>query len=125
MVVYGDGNQTRSLIYISDMINGLEKLIDADGVSTLTSMQQRIFNVGNPGEFTINQVAEMANDLAHKYLDKNVCITHIPQFDQTDPKVRKPDIACIQTLLGFNPEVSFSDGLERTFLHYRNIYNKK
>ncbi len=125
MVVYGDGNQTRSLVYISDMINGLEKLVEADVISSFTSMQQRIFNIGNPGEFTINQVADMANDLARKYLNRDVIITHIPQFDQTDPKVRKPDIAYIQTTLGFNPEVIFMDGLEKTFLHYQDVCNKK
>ncbi len=124
MTIYGSGNQTRSPIYVDDMVRGLTQLIESDIITTFPDIQQRIFNIGNPEELSINQVATIVNEIALKHKKRTVPINHIPQFDATDPKVRKPDIRYINQILGFTPLISFTEGIEKMFLHYTNKMQK-
>lgn len=118
MTIYGDGTQTRSPIYISDMVKGLTQLIESELITSFTSISQRIFNIGNPEEYSINQIADMVNKISLQYKNTETPITHIPQFDTTDPMVRCPDILYIHKVTGFYPQVSFQDGLQKMFNHY-------
>lgn len=118
LTVHGDGKQTRSFAYVSDTVDGIMRVMASNSIGTFSSIQERIFNVGNPGEFTINEAALMVNDLCKKYLGRDAIIRHIPQFDATDPKIRKPDISRIYSFTEYSPRVLFAEGLEKTFLFY-------
>ena len=118
LTIYGTGNQTRSFAYVADTVQALYKLATNDSIAQLEDIDDRIFNVGNPQECSINVVAQKINNLSQKHLDKTVSITHIPQFDFTDPKVRKPDITKISHALDYHPNIDFDQGLEKTFLYF-------
>lgn len=121
MTVYGTGEQTRSLCYISDNIDAITRIVTNDEIGSLPRIEQRVFNVGNPEEHTINDVAQYVNELSLKYLGRSTQITKIPQFDQTDPKVRRPDLTRTTKQTGYTPHVSFKEGLEKIFLEYYNV----
>ncbi len=131
LIVHGSGNQTRSFAYVTDTVDGLVRLLDYDDwimkqvqddtyYAGLSQIQERVFNIGNPTEFTINELAQIVVDLGREKLGKNATIEHIDQFDATDPYLRRPDITKAQKLLNFNPTVSLTEGLTKTldyFLH--------
>jgi dTDP-glucose 4,6-dehydratase len=106
LTVYGDGTQTRSFCYISDLIDGLQHLLRAD--------IQTPVNIGNPDERTILELAELIIDLT----DSNSAITHEPLPPQ-DPQVRKPDISKARAELGWEPDVSLQDGLEDSITYFK------
>lgn len=101
LTVYGDGSQTRSFCYVSDLIRGIYRLLISDFTDPV--------NIGNPTEFTIKQFAEMINQLT----GNKAGIVYEP-LPKDDPKVRKPDITRAKTLLGWEPEVSIESGLRTT-----------
>lgn len=131
MIIHGSGNQTRSPAYVSDTIEGIISVLESEKIGTFSSIEQRIFNVGTPEEFSINEIANLVNQLAEKYLHRTVPIKHVPHFDHTDPQVRKPDITYLNAITSFNTRVPFIMGLEKTFLHYyhqlarESIYGKE
>lgn len=106
ITVYGDGSQTRSLIYVSDEIEGIHRLLLSDVTDPV--------NVGNPQEMTIKELAETIRDLA----GSTSAITYHP-LPQDDPKVRQPDITRARTLLGWEPSVPVREGLRRTIEDFR------
>lgn len=110
IAVYGDGSQTRSFCYISDMTEGLEKLMLLDG------LDREVINLGNPEEITILEAAE----LVKKLVKSNSEITFKP-LPENDPKRRNPDISKAKRLLGWTPKVSLNEGLLRTIEYYRKV----
>ena len=101
LTVYGDGEQTRSFCYVSDMVDGLVSLVHSD--------VQTPVNLGNPDERTINELAELVVEVTGSESD----ITHEPLPPQ-DPQVRRPDISKARAELGWEPEVQLRDGLRRS-----------
>ncbi len=106
LTVYGDGSQTRSFCYVSDLIRGIYRLLMSDFNEPV--------NIGNPTEFTIKQFADMINRLT----GNKAGIVYEP-LPKDDPKVRKPDISRAKTLLGWEPEVDIETGLRITIEWFR------
>lgn len=106
--IYGDGKTTRSFCYVEDTVRALVELIDKG--------EQRIYNVGNPDEYTLLELSETISDICgHK---TNQVFKERPQ---DDPLVRRPDITRIKTDIGWEPMVGLREGLEATVNHYRNL----
>jgi dTDP-glucose 4,6-dehydratase len=110
ITIFGDGSQTRSLVYISDEIEGIYRLLMAEGVHDP-------LNIGNPHEMTIKQLAELIRDLS----GSNSEITYHP-LPQDDPKVRQPDTSKAKTMLGWEPKVPVEEGLQRTIEDFRQRF---
>jgi dTDP-glucose 4,6-dehydratase len=108
LTVYGDGSQTRSLCYVSDLVRGV--------LGVLERGDEMPVNLGNPSEVTVLQLAETIIRLA----DSKSEIVH-RDLPVDDPKQRRPDITRARTLLGWEPEVSFEDGLGRTLEYFRSV----
>ncbi|XP_039007567.1 UDP-glucuronic acid decarboxylase 2-like [Hibiscus syriacus] len=98
LTVYGDGKQTRSFQYVSDLVEGLMRLMEGEHVGP--------FNLGNPGEFTMLELAEVVQET----IDPNAKIEFRPNTED-DPHKRKPDIGRAKELLGWEPKVSLRKGL--------------
>ncbi|OMO81942.1 NAD-dependent epimerase/dehydratase [Corchorus olitorius] len=98
LTVYGDGKQTRSFQYVSDLVEGLMRLMEGEHVGP--------FNLGNPGEFTMLELAEVVQET----IDPNAKIEFRPNTED-DPHKRKPDISRAKELLGWEPKVSLRKGL--------------
>jgi dTDP-glucose 4,6-dehydratase len=107
VTVFGDGSQTRSLCYVSDLVDGIYRLMMSDTSDPV--------NVGNPHELTIRELAE-----------RIVALTGSPSriverpLPVDDPKVRQPDITRARTLLGWEPKVPLEEGLPRTLAYFRS-----
>jgi UDP-glucuronate decarboxylase len=105
ITIYGDGSQTRSFCFVDDLIEGFVRLFNSDSVGPI--------NLGNPGEFTMNQLAELVIELTRS---KSTVIHE--RLPQDDPKQRQPDISLAQkSLSGWSPKISLEEGLEKT-IHY-------
>ncbi|XP_009414893.2 UDP-glucuronic acid decarboxylase 2 [Musa acuminata AAA Group] len=98
LTVYGDGKQTRSFQYVSDLVEGLIKLMEGEHVGP--------FNLGNPGEFTMLELAKVVQDT----IDPDAKIEFRPNTAD-DPHKRKPDITRAKELLGWEPKISLREGL--------------
>lgn len=98
LTVYGDGKQTRSFQYVSDLVEGLMRLMEGDHVGP--------FNLGNPGEFTMLELAQVVQET----IDPSAKIEFRPNTED-DPHKRKPDITKAKELLGWQPTVSLRNGL--------------
>lgn len=98
LTVYGDGEQTRSFCYVSDMIDGLVALLESD--------VEEPVNIGNPDERTINELAEVVLDV----VGSNSGITY-EELPPQDPEVRRPDISKAMSELGWKPEIPLREGL--------------
>jgi dTDP-glucose 4,6-dehydratase len=107
LTIYGDGSQTRSFCYVTDLVEGIWRLLQADFHEPV--------NLGNPDEVTILQFADEIRALA----GPGCSIVYRP-LPQDDPKVRRPDISRARKLLGWEPKVDRADGLRRTMEHFRN-----
>ena len=119
MVIHGNGKQTRSFCYVSDMVNGLYSLLMTDIFDNNTSLLDRVINLGNDGEFTINELAKKANILAIKYDLPAVAITRISAIDETDPKMRRPSLEKANKILSYMPIIPLDEGFEKTFIHFK------
>ncbi len=106
LTVYGDGLQTRSFCYCSDLIEGIYRLFQSNRTAPT--------NVGNPGEFTMVELAEQVLALT----GSTSPLVHRP-LPQDDPKMRKPDITIAKSVLGWEPTVPLRDGLQRTIEYFR------
>lgn len=106
LTVYGDGSQTRSFCYISDLIEGIYRLMG--------STVHEPVNLGNLQEITISELAETIIELAKS----KSSIVNKP-LPQDDPKTRRPDISRARDLLGWQPQVSLQEGLIKTITWYR------
>lgn len=107
LTLYGEGEQTRSFCYVDDLLEGLIRLMNTDGL-------HEPVNLGNPGEFTIRQLAEEVI----KTCDSKSGFTYLA-LPADDPRQRKPDITRAQTLLGWNPTISLREGLKKTVEDFR------
>jgi UDP-glucuronate decarboxylase len=113
LTIYGDGSQTRSFQYVDDLIEGMIRMMAADGFTGPV-------NLGNPGEFTMLELAEKVIRLTHS----RSRITHRP-LPADDPRQRKPDIRLAQAKLnGWTPEVSLEEGLKPTIAYFRDLLEK-
>ena len=108
LTVYGDGSQTRSLCYVSDLVRGV--------LAVLERGNEMPVNLGNPHEVTVLQLAETIIRLA----DSKSKIVH-RELPVDDPKQRRPDITHAKKLLGWEPEVPLEDGLRRTLEYFRTV----
>ena len=106
LTVFGDGSQTRSLQYISDLIDGIWRLM-------LSSVSEPI-NIGNPQEMTVLELAKRIIRLAGS---RSEIVFH--PLPEDDPKVRQPDIGRARTLLGWEPRVDINEGLRMTLDWFR------
>jgi dTDP-glucose 4,6-dehydratase len=106
ITVYGDGKQTRSFCYVSDLLEGIYRLLESD--------EHEPTNIGNPQEITILEFAERVR----KLVGATAPIVFHP-LPQDDPKQRCPDIAKAKRLLGWEPKVKLEDGLQRTYEYFR------
>lgn len=109
LTIYGDGSQTRSFCYVTDLIEGLVRLMEVrDGVDGPV-------NLGNPEEYTIRRLAELVLELT----GTRSRLVHRP-LPADDPKCRRPDISRAQALLGWQPRVPVRQGLRRTIDWFAN-----
>ena len=111
LTLYGEGQQTRSFCYVEDLIEGLIRLMNVEDL-------HEPVNLGNPGEFTIMQLAEEVI----KACDSKSGFTYLP-LPADDPRQRKPDITRAQTVLGWNPTIPLRDGLKRTVADFKARVN--
>ncbi|KAG6498085.1 hypothetical protein ZIOFF_045994 [Zingiber officinale] len=98
LTVYGDGKQTRSFQYVSDLVEGLMRLMEGEHIGP--------FNLGNPGEFTMLELANVVQET----IDSNAKIEFRPNTED-DPHKRKPDITRAKEMLGWEPKISLRQGL--------------
>ncbi len=108
ITIYGDGNQTRSFTYVDDEIRGFLALLDSDITTPV--------NIGNPEEYTINQLAELTLEVTGSTSE----LVYLP-LPVDDPAQRQPDITKARTLLGWSPSVDVRDGLTRTAEYFRSV----
>jgi len=108
ITVFGDGSQTRSFCYVSDLVDGLYRLMQSD--------ERYPVNLGNPQEMTILEFAERIRRLT----GSKSGIIHHP-LPQDDPKQRQPDITKARRLLGWEPRVALEDGLRQTIEYFQKI----
>jgi len=113
LTIYGDGSQTRSFCYVDDLVEGMVRLMNAEAVAHAGLDVHEPVNVGNPGEFTMRELAEEVGRAA----GVEVRTRHCP-LPQDDPRQRRPDISRAQALLGWSPTVPLRDGLRRTVAYF-------
>jgi dTDP-glucose 4,6-dehydratase len=108
ITIYGDGSQSRSFCYVDDEVAGFLALLDSDQIGPI--------NIGNPGEFTMLELAEIVRELTGSSSE----IVHEP-LPVDDPTQRRPDITKARQLLGWEPKVDLREGLERTIEHFARL----
>ena len=111
ITIYGDGQQTRSFCYVDDLIEGFLRFMDTPAGVTGP------INLGNPGEFTMLELAEKVIRLTRS--DSKIAHKPLPQ---DDPKQRQPDIAKARALMEWEPVVSLEEGLARTIAYFRGRF---
>jgi len=107
LTIYGAGDQTRSFCYVDDLVEGLIRLMNSERFDGPV-------NLGNPGEFTIKQLAEHVLELC----GVNGGVSYMP-LPQDDPKQRQPDITRAKDLLGWSPTIPLAEGLKKTVAYFR------
>jgi len=111
LTVFGDGRQTRSFCYVSDLVDGIYRMMVSDVVDPV--------NIGNPAEMTIN---DFAREILAITGSKSKLVNRDLPVD--DPKVRQPDITRAKKLLGWEPKVPLREGLEKTLAFFRQNLNE-
>jgi dTDP-glucose 4,6-dehydratase len=106
LTIYGDGTQTRSFCYVSDLVRGLVAALDSGALGPI--------NLGNPGEFTMRQLANLVLEITGS--DCPIVVEPLPV---DDPTRRQPDISLANELLGWEPEIALREGLARTIDWFR------
>ena len=113
LTIYGTGEQTRSFCYVDDLVEGMIRLMNVEpGAPGAEDVHQPV-NVGNPGEFTMRELAEEVGRAA----ETEVRVRYCP-LPQDDPRQRRPDITRAQGLLGWGPKVQLREGLGRTVRYF-------
>jgi len=108
ITVYGDGSQTRSLTYVSDLVDGIDRLVRSTSTGPI--------NIGNPVEMTLLEIAH-----AIKRLTKSRSKIVFRKLPVDDPKVRRPDITLARAKLKWEPKVPLEEGLKRTIAYFRRV----
>ncbi len=111
LTVYGDGSQTRSFCYVSDLVEGFIRLMNSDCIGPV--------NIGNPGEYTILELAQTIQNMINP--DAEIVYKPLPQ---DDPKQRQPDITKAKTILGWEPTIALKEGLKLTIEDFSNRLGK-
>jgi nucleoside-diphosphate-sugar epimerase len=107
MTVYGDGSQTRSFCYVSDLVRGIYLMMNKD-------VKGEVINLGNPNEMTVLEFAQKIKAMTCS--SSEIVFKPLPE---NDPLQRRPDISKAKRLLGWEPEVGLDDGLHRTILWFK------
>jgi len=107
ITIYGDGSQTRSFCYVDDLIEGFVRLMNSPAEVTGP------INLGNPGEFTIRELAELTIEMVGS--KSKLTFEALPQ---DDPKQRRPDISRAEAQLGWRPTIPLREGLQRTIAYF-------
>lgn len=110
ITIYGDGSQTRSFCYVSDLVEGVCRLMNSD--ESITGP----VNIGNPAEFTVKQLAEMIIEMTKS--KSRIVYKPLPE---DDPRKRKPDITLANYKLGWSPVVEIHEGLEKTIKYFEEF----
>ena len=113
ITIYGNGEQTRSFCYVSDLIDGMIRLMNCDGFTGPV-------NVGNPGEFSIKELAEIVIKLTKS--KSKIIYQSLPQ---DDPRQRKPDISLAKEKLNCEPAIPLEEGLQYTIDYFKNALEKR
>ena len=111
LTIYGDGSQTRSFCYVSDLVDGMIKMMNGDCIGP--------FNFGNPHEITVKELAESVIDLCQS----KSTVTYYP-IPQDDPVRRQPNIEKARTKLGWEPGISLEEGLKTTIAFFKQSLDK-
>jgi UDP-glucuronate decarboxylase len=106
LTIYGDGSQTRSFCYVSDLVEGLMRLMNGEHIGPV--------NLGNPGEYSILELAQIIQNMINP--DATLVFNPLPQ---DDPRQRQPDITRAKTWLGWEPTIPLKEGLELTIEDFR------
>lgn len=110
LTIYGDGEQTRSFCYVSDLIDGLARLMNVD------PNPRAPVNIGNPEEYTINQLADLVLELTG-----SASQLRYEPLPQDDPQCRRPDITRAESLLGWRPTMPVMEGLKHTITWFSAV----
>jgi UDP-glucuronate decarboxylase len=108
MTIYGEGEQTRSFQYVSDLVEGLHALMNGD--------YDLPVNLGNPDEYTVKKFAEYVHDMT----ESNSKIEYLPK-SQDDPSQRRPDISTAKAKIGWEPQVTVENGLKKTIEYFQHV----
>ena len=111
LTLHGDGSQTRSFCHVTDEVRGLMALLDSD--------YNLPVNVGNPGEFTMRELAEIVVELTNS--SSKIISVDLPPERDGDPLQRKPDITLATEILGWTPTISLRDGLRQMIKHFVEV----
>ncbi|MEM9110083.1 MAG: GDP-mannose 4,6-dehydratase, partial [Planctomycetota bacterium] len=114
ITIYGDGSQTRSFCYCDDLVDVIIALMNNDDAPDPDFVGP--VNIGNPGEFTIKQLAEKVIELT----GSGSRLTYLP-LPNDDPLQRKPDISLAKEKLGWEPKVQLDEGLARTIDYFKSV----
>ena len=109
ITIYGDGTQTRSFQYVSDLIEGMTRMMSSDD-DFLGPV-----NIGNPGEFTMLELAEKVIEMT----ESKSKIVFMP-LPSDDPKMRRPDITLAKTKLDWEPKVKLEEGMKKTIEYFKS-----
>lgn len=113
ITVYGDGTQTRSFCYVSDLVEGVYRL------ATYPNIAGEVINLGNPDEYSLLQMARYVKEIVGA--SSEIVFKPLPQ---DDPKRRRPDITKARMLLGWEPQVPLKEGMQRTVAYFRKMLEK-
>lgn len=111
ITVYGDGTQTRSMCYVDDIVDGLIKMLESREIGPI--------NLGNPTEMRVVDIARYINSMVNCH--GRECAIKYCDLPSDDPKMRKPDITKARETLGWEPKVTFVEGINKTIKYFRNL----
>jgi len=110
ITIYGDGTQTRSFCYVTDLIEGLTKAMFTEGT------KGELFNLGNPEEYSMLDLADKIKEMTSSA--SKIIFEKLPE---DDPKQRRPDIGKAERFLNWKPQVGVEEGLQKTIEYYKSI----
>ena len=110
LTLHGDGHQTRSFCHVSDEVRGLMALLDSDMTTPV--------NIGNPGEFTMRELALLVKEITGS--SSPIVSVPLPAEREGDPMQRCPDISLAKSRLGWEPTIALAEGLDLMIRHFRD-----
>jgi UDP-glucuronate decarboxylase len=113
LTIYGDGKQTRSFCYVDDLVSGIVKVLE------LPNVEHSPINLGNPGEFTMLELANLV--IKQTKSESKVIFEKLPL---DDPRQRKPDITRAKVLLDWKPQVDLNSGVARTVEYFEGVLHQ-
>jgi UDP-glucuronate decarboxylase len=120
LTIYGTGEQTRSFCYVDDLVEGFIRLMNVEeGAHPDINVHEPV-NIGNPGEFTMRELAEEVASAVGIDVRTRYC-----PLPQDDPRQRRPDITRARTLLNWSPTIPLREGLRRTVAYFRERVGKQ